>query len=512
MSSAAKVGLVMLIALAVLGYFVLKIEDIDVGRGAGTRTVKVLFDNVAGLDEKSAVRIAGVRKGTVRGIKVRPDGKAEVTLEIDDDVPLRSNASASVANLGLLGEKYVEIDPGSQNLPVMEQEVIQLSGTQPASIDDVTSQVSAIAEDVKAITASLRNVMAGPTGEQRLDAIVANIESITAQTRELLAANRENVDITMGNARAITEQLRIEIPRLANALESVANQISGTVGENRSEVREVVTNLRGLSTDLRTTADNLNDITGQVKSGEGTVGKLLYTDEAHDRLTGALESIQSGIGELKNTLGRVNRIGLDIGLKADYYAGLSSTEQGVTDTPNFGGASRSAVTLQLRPNPEINRFYNFELADDPRGRRRDKVIIETKTDPATGESSTVVTESSRWDRDYLLSAQIGWRLDNLSLRAGLFDSAGGLGADYDFNDRIRVTGEAFDFGKKRDDNAHLRLYGEYTFRKEKKNTPRLFVTTGIDNVLNDTAFIVGGGFRWRDDDLKYLLGTIPLGK
>ena len=43
-------------------------------------------------------------------------------------------------------------------------------------------------------------------------------------------------------------------------------------------------------------------------------------------------------------------------------------------------------------------------------------------------------------------------------------------------------------------------------------TPRLFVTSGIDNPLNDTAFIIGGGVRWRDDDLKYLLGSIPLGK
>ena len=88
MSSAAKVGVFMLIILAILGYFVLKIEDIDLSRGKGTRTVKVLFDNVAGLDEKSAVRVAGVRKGKVSKIRLLDDGKAEVTLEIDNDVPL----------------------------------------------------------------------------------------------------------------------------------------------------------------------------------------------------------------------------------------------------------------------------------------------------------------------------------------------------------------------------------------------------------------------------------------
>jgi phospholipid/cholesterol/gamma-HCH transport system substrate-binding protein len=516
MTSAAKVGIVMLVALVVLGYFVLKIEDLDIGRGHKSRTVEVVFENVAGLDVKSAVRIAGVRKGTVRDIKVLPNGQAKVTLEIDDDVPLHSDATAKVANLGLLGEKYVELDPGSQQAPVARQEIVQLRGTQPASFDDVTNQVSAIADDVKAITASLRQVVGTPTGQQRLDAIVANVESITAQVRDLIAANRMSVDATLGNAREITAQLRVEIPKLAQSIETVAAQIGGTVGENRTEVRELVSNLKGLSADLRVTADNLNGITGQIKSGQGTVGKLLYTDEAHERLTGALEAVQSGIGELKNTLGRVNRIGLDIGIKSDYYAGLSTTTRDDTTlaadlAPDFGGNSRSAVTLRLRPNPENNRFYALELSDDPRGKRRDKVQVETITD-SNGASNTIVTRTTRFDRDYLLSAQIGWRLDKFELRAGLFDSTGGVGVDYDLRDRMRFVGEAFDFGRRRDDQAHLRLYSEYTFRKEKKNTPRLFITAGVDNVFNDTAFTLGGGLRWRDDDLKYFLGSLPVGK
>ena len=77
---------------------------------------------------------------------------------------------------------------------------------------------------------------------------------------------------------------------------------------------------------------------------------------------------------------------------------------------------------------------------------------------------------------------------------------------------ISVTGEAFDFGQRRDDNPHIRLYGEYTIRKEQPRTPRLFVTSGVDNALNDTAFTFGGGLRWRDEDLKYLIGSIPIGK
>ncbi|WP_346926602.1 MlaD family protein, partial [uncultured Arthrobacter sp.] len=290
MSSAAKVGAFMLVILAILGYFVLKIEDIDIGRSQETRDISVLFDNVAGLDERSAVRVAGVRKGKVTKIRLRPDGKAIVTLQIDDDVPLFEGATARVANLGLLGEKYIELDPGDPRTRAVRGDNIVLPGSQPASIDDVTTQVSDIANDVKAITASLRTVMAGPTGEQRLQDIVENVRLITAQVRELIAVNRVNVDATMANMRAITADLRVEIPKIAASLDRAANSIGGTVGENREDVRRIVENLRGLSSDLRVTADNLNAISGNVRTGEGTIGKLFTSNEAHDKLVAALGS------------------------------------------------------------------------------------------------------------------------------------------------------------------------------------------------------------------------------
>ncbi len=509
MSSAAKVGIFMLVILAVLGYFVLKIEDVKIGRGAGTKKVTAVFDSVAGLDNKSSVRVAGVRVGKVKDVRLRPDGKAEVELEIDKDVQLHGNAFARIANLGLLGEKYVEIVPGSPNAPVIPEEThIVLRGTEPASMDDVTNQVSAIATDVKAITESLRAAIGGPAGQQRLNDIVENVRQITVQVRELVAANRSNVDATVANARAITESLRVEIPRLAKSIEKTADDIGGTVGENRQDVKAVVENLRKLSTDLQTTTANLNAITGQVKSGEGTVGKLVYSEEAHDRLNKALTAVEGGVTELKNTLGRVGRMQLDLGINSDYYAGVNQSGP----AKDLFGSSRSAVFLHLNPNPDSNRFYAVELANTPLGRRRDKVIEETITNPATGVSSTTITKQTRFDQNFVVSAQAAWNLQPLVVRLGLIDSTGGAGVDYKYSPRITATAEAFDFSKRFDNNPHLRVYGEYVLRTEKPHTPALFLRSGIDNPLNDVAFTFGAGVRWRDDDLKYLLGSIPVGK
>ena len=508
MSSAAKVGIFMLVILAVLGYFILKIEDVNLHR-RGVKEISATFDSTAGLNKKSDVRVAGVPVGKVLDIKLRPDGKAEVTMEIDKDVQLRGNAFARIANLGLLGEKYVEIVPGSPNAPVIpEEQHVELRGTEPASMDDVTNQISAIATDVKAITESLRGVIGGPAGQQRLNDIIENVRTITSQMRELVAANRSNVDATLANARAISESLRVEIPRLAASIEKTANAIGGTVSENRSDVKAVVENLKKLSTDLQTTTENLNAITGQVRSGEGTVGKLVYSEEAHERLNKALTAVEGGVTELKNTLGRVGRMQLDLGINSDYYAGLKQSGP----ASDLFGSSRSAVSLRLNPNPANNRFYNIELADTPQGRRRDKVFETTVTNPATGQSSTTITKETKFDQNFVVSAQAAWNLQPLTVRLGLIDSTGGAGVDYHYSNRITATGEAFDFSKRYDKNPHLRLYGEYVLRTEKQHTPALFLRSGVDNPLNDVAFTFGAGIRWRDDDLKYLLGSIPIGK
>lgn len=508
MSSAAKIGVFMLVVLAILAFFILRIEDIRIGRGE-SKTVTAVVDSAAGLNKGSDVRVAGVPIGKVLGIRLRPDGKAEVSMELDKNVQLHGNAFAKIANLGLLGEKYVEIDPGSSTAPVMTGEHVELRGGQVPSIDDVTAQVSAVAADVKAITESLRGVMAGPRGQQRLEDIAENIRQVTTQMREMLATNRASIDVTLANARIVSEQLRREVPRLADSLDSVARSLGGTVGENREDLRQIVENLRSLSADLRTTTQNMNAITGQVKSGEGTLGKLVYNDDAHERLTKALSAVESGVNELRTTLGRANRIQMDLGMKADYYAGLQPQDPYVE---SIGGNTRSEVMLRLNPNPERNRFYNIVLADDPRGKRRDKVFEETVTDPATGRQTTTVTHLVKFDRDFLLSAQAGWMLKNFNVRLGIFDNTGGGGIDYAYSNRIRLTGEVFDLGSKRDPNPHLRMLGEYVLRREKPRTPTIFVSGGIDNPLNDTSFVFGGGIRWRDDDLKYLVGSVPIGK
>lgn len=504
MSSAAKVGAFMLVVLGILGFFILRIEDIKLGGGAKTQTLDVIFPSVAGLDEKSPVRVAGVRVGKVKEIRLSGTN-ALATLEIDAAIELREGAKAFVANLGLLGEKYVELYPGDPKTPMLASRTKPILGETVPTIDDVTAQVSKIAEDVKSVSASMRNAMGGPEGEQRLQEIVENIRDITERMKIILASNEGNVNATADNLRKITEDLRVEIPRVADSLDRFANTIADTVAENREDMRALVQNSKEVAAELRTTADNLNSITGQIRSGEGTMGKLIYNDEAHDSLTGSLKSLESGFDELRETLGKAKQLQMAVEVKSNYYAGLEENPP-----EGFDGNSRGGVALLLRPNPKTNRFLNLEVNYDPLGQRHEKLTTTTVTGP-DGIPVTTTTNTVRYEKDWVFSAQAAWQIEKARLRVGVFDGSGGIGADYFLNDRLSVSGEIFDFSERPgNEEPHLRMFGNWTILPERENFPTVFLSTGVDNVLNDNAITVGGGIRWTDDDLKYLFGSLPL--
>src|SRR5262245_37670696 len=113
--SVFKVGVFATLGLVLLAWLIWRIEDIHPFREKG-RKVDASFTSVAGLDDKAAVRVAGVRVGRVDGIRLEGT-HALVTLLLEKKVPLTQGASARIANMGLLGDKYVELVPGPPGAP-----------------------------------------------------------------------------------------------------------------------------------------------------------------------------------------------------------------------------------------------------------------------------------------------------------------------------------------------------------------------------------------------------------
>ena len=477
MSAVAKVGLFFLVALVLAGILIFKIEDLRFGKKSG-KTVSIVFKDVAGLDNKAAVRVAGVRVGKVTRIKLI-EGRAYVQIELDSDVDLRQGASAAIANQGLLGEKYLELIPGPIGASPLPEDSV-LTGNQAVSFDQVTKLAHDIELDVKDITASLRGALGGPEGEQTTRAIVANIERITEELKVIVATNHENVDATIANFREFSH----EMTRLADRIDALVAANSGTT-------TAAISNIKEISDKLQHTADNLNSITDKVNTGKGTVGQLINSDETSKNLNDALVSVKEGVGTLNKTLGRAAKLKIDLGLRAEYLSGPSK--------------SKGYLTADIIPNDE--HFYRLEVANEPFGRRSVSTTNFTTIFP-DGHQETTSVQKEKFDDSYAFSALFGFNFGDLTLRAGLEESRGGGGVDYAMlKKRLRFSFDVWDFARQ-DYNAHAKLGGRWYF------SPAVFATAGWDDLLNhkkkaDSVFF-GAGVRWNDEDLKLLLGSVPL--
>nr|MCR4663106.1 MlaD family protein [Endomicrobiaceae bacterium] len=81
--------------------------------------VNTYFDNTAGLPKKAKVKISGVDVGNIKDI-VLEHGKAKVILVIDRKIKLYSDATAKIVSMGIIGTKYVEINPGTPTNKLIE--------------------------------------------------------------------------------------------------------------------------------------------------------------------------------------------------------------------------------------------------------------------------------------------------------------------------------------------------------------------------------------------------------
>jgi phospholipid/cholesterol/gamma-HCH transport system substrate-binding protein len=107
------VGIFVAIGLAAMFMLALKVSNLASDSSDGFM-VKAYFDDVSGLNERAPIRIAGVRVGRVHSIEFDQDRlQAVVMLNIESDFDKISDDSiAAVRTDGLLGAKYVALEPG----------------------------------------------------------------------------------------------------------------------------------------------------------------------------------------------------------------------------------------------------------------------------------------------------------------------------------------------------------------------------------------------------------------
>lgn len=288
-----KVGLLVIVCLALLGSFLVLLGDYS------TTERGDLFIDVptsANLKPGAPVKIAGVLSGKVAAVEYLGGAFDEsvgrrvfvrVHLKVDAEkiVTLHDDAIFYITTQGVLGEKYVEIDPGSLDKPSLTSGDI-LEGDPPLRLEimahNANRLLSALARIVRDNEATLDEILSETAG------LVKTARSATERVDNLLAANETKIGEILDELLKLERDASTLIASAQTALgdgrgvnktitevEKLAKEVRSQVGPVIADIRGTLKRYRDLAdTGVETIDDTKGKLSGLLSKGESAVGEV----------------------------------------------------------------------------------------------------------------------------------------------------------------------------------------------------------------------------------------------
>ncbi len=451
-----KVGLMVLSVAGLIGFMSLQVTSDPTYLGRSNKAWFALND-ANGLVKSSAVKVAGIPVGVIQDIKLQ-DGRARVEIVVKSDILLTTSAAVEIKSQGILGDKHVEIYPGSQSDPPLPQNGQILIVKDKGSLDNVVAQIGDIAGSLKDVAQSLKEAVSEDgTRKHVLGRIVSNIEKLTADVADITSANKDKINDM--------------IDRLA--------KISKTLDETLNDESDAgfkQTWKRALAR-IDSALKNVDEISDKINRGEGTIGRLVNDESTVEELNTAIEGVNNF---------------LDAGYKMQTGLEFNSAYLG-----QVGGA-RTAVGLRLQPG--LDRYYYLGIVDDPAG-----VVETTRIATTTDAGTTEIREKKTFLNRTKFSLLVAKNFYDFTVRGGLIENSGGFGFDYVFlKNRLKFSLEFFQFS-----SLNVRPQVQYNVWKG------LYLVAGVNDSLNRSSaysYYMGAGLFITNDDLKLLTTGLPLMK
>lgn len=106
-------GAVVLVVAAVFLFFAYTTSQVQAVSGY---QLTAKFSSVDGLKDGGDVRVSGIKVGSILSQRLDPQSfQAIVTLSMDPSIKLSTDSVAQITSSGLLGDKYVSIEPGNED-------------------------------------------------------------------------------------------------------------------------------------------------------------------------------------------------------------------------------------------------------------------------------------------------------------------------------------------------------------------------------------------------------------
>ena len=265
----AVVGFFVLVAAALLSATILAVSG---GLGSSRVSYRAYFKFAGGMQPGALVRYAGLTVGKVDRVRVDPGNPArvEVSLQVDGEAPVKTDSLAKITALGALSENYLEITPGTAAAKAPPGSV--LNSSEAFGFAQLGDAVQELLPDMKQAVQKLNQDLGGlQTTVARVNDVLndrnrSNIGSSLGRANQMLADAQPKVSRTLTNVDQVSAKLAPLVEDLKKTTadaDGTLKNLDAVLGENRTDVRASVVELRATLQKTTVLLGHLNDTADQ---------------------------------------------------------------------------------------------------------------------------------------------------------------------------------------------------------------------------------------------------------
>lgn len=241
------------------------------------RELQIRFNNVAGLEVGDNVTVNGVRKGFVKNMKVE-SSSVLVTVSLDGDVDLRSDAMFTLNMLDLMGGKRVEVFPGASDEKldpgkIHHGEFLSDIPSVMAAFGPVQDDLTYILKDIRITLTSMNKYLTDERMESDIKTSLRNLTEASRKLNVMMDENREGIKTLTQNTVELTDEAKVFIQKNKDDL-----------NESITKIKEVLINTDDLLAKMNKLADDTIE-------KENTLGKLLYDEKIMTDIRSAIDQL-----------------------------------------------------------------------------------------------------------------------------------------------------------------------------------------------------------------------------
>lgn len=292
-----KVGLVSITAIVLVCISIVLIKGVSMG--SSSKLIKIRFPNSGGLTVSSPVVVNGVKRGEVKSV-ANDNGSVLVTAEIDNIDDFKADVNATILILEITGGKKIEINPGisSDKFNINDE----IKGATPPDISDLVAIAGGMVIDAKDLVKKLDTLSARVNGmlddgkiASQLKSTLNNADAITAMLKVFLEKNSGDLTASIKNMKSISTDLKYAIQKNTPKVEDLISKLDNTLNSTKT----IISGAELTLVNANSLIQDLNDVTKNIKSGNGMVNRLIYDKTLSMRLDSTINSLTELVNMIK---------------------------------------------------------------------------------------------------------------------------------------------------------------------------------------------------------------------